>query len=261
MRGITITTTTAALVLILASSASGQDTTITGGLTPNTPGDGSRVHVALGGGAPEIAGALPESIALGVQRGFVLDVRAVGARCSGDAVTSGACPAKSRIGSGQAVVHASGLVNQDIPATLDVFLADPVQAGDLASAVVVISGAGLKRAVRTRLLAPSGGPIGYELRLEGISGAVPAVPGVSLSLKSLSLDLGARRKVTKTTTKRVRVTRNGKRVTVKRKVKRGVTYNLLRNPKTCNGAWAVRLTVRVGGADRVRDVGIACSPG
>jgi hypothetical protein len=84
---------------------------------------------------------------------------------------------------------------------------------------------------------------------------------VSLSLRSLSLDIGARRKVTKTTTKRVRVTRNGKRVTVKRKVKRRVTYNLLRNPKTCSGAWAVRLTVRVAGTDRVRDVSVACAPG
>ena len=157
-------------------------------------------------------------------------------------------------------MHASGFINQDISATLDVFLADPVQPGDLASAVVLISGAGLSRAVRTRLLAPPTGPIGYELRLEGIAAAVPAVPGVTLTLSSLTLDLGARRKVTKTTTKRVRVTRKGKRVTVRRKVKRRVTYNLVTNPKTCTGAWAVRLTVRVAGADRVRDIGVPCTP-
>ncbi len=258
MRTITLTTT-AALVLVLGASAHAQDTTITGGLTPNTPGDGSRVHIEVGGAAPEIAGSLPESIALGVQRGFVLDLRAAGARCTGDALTTGACPAKSRIGSGQAVVAASGLLNQDIPATLDVFLAGPVQQGDFASAVVLIRGAGLSHAVRTRLLAPANGPIGYELRLEGIAGAVPAVPGVNLALRSLTLDLGARRSVTKTTTKRVRVTRDGRRVTVRRKVKRRVTYNLLRNPKTCNGAWAVRLTVRVAGADRVRDVRVPCA--
>ena len=260
MRWITLTTT-AALILVLAASARAQDTTITGGLTPNTPAAGSSVHVAVGGTAPEIAGALPESVALGVQRGFKLDVRAVAASCAGAALTNGQCPAESRIGTGQAIVHASGFVNQDIPATLDIFLAGPVQAGDVASAVVVISGAGLSRAVRTRLLAPATGPIGYELRLEGIAAAVPAIPGVTLSLSSLTLDIGARRKVTKTTTKRVRVTRNGKRVTVRRKVKRRVTYNLLTNPKTCPGAWAVRLTVRVGGADRVRDIGIPCAPG
>lgn len=260
MRRITITAT-AALILVLAASAHAQDPAISGGLTPNTPGAGSTVHVAVGGTAPELAGALPDSISLGVQRGFKLDLRAVAARCTGAAVTSGQCPASSRIGTGQAIVHAGGFVNQDIPATLDIFLAGPVQAGDLASAIVVISGAGLSRAVRTRLLAPATGPIGYELRLEGIAGAVPAVPGVTLTLSSLTLDLGARRKVTKTTTKRVRVTRKGKRVTVRRKVKRRVTYNLVTNPKTCPGAWGVRLTVRVSGVDRVRDIAVACTPG
>jgi hypothetical protein len=260
MRRFTITTA-AALILMLAASARAQDATITGGLTPNTPGAGARVHVDVSGTAPELAGSLPESIALGVQRGFALDVRAVAASCTGPALTSGACPAGSRIGSGQALVHTTGLLNQDIPATLDVFLADPVQPGDVASAVVVISGAGLSRAVRTRLLAPATGPIGYELRLEGIADAVPAIPGVTLALRSLSLDIGARRRVTKTSTKRVRVTRNGRRVTVRRKVKRRVTYDLLRNPKTCSGTWAVRLTVRVAGADRVRDIGVPCAPG
>jgi|GEM_PF-4461385 len=260
MRRITLTTT-AALLLVLAASARAQDTSITGVLTPNTPAAGSRVHVEVGAGAPELAGALPESVALGVQRGFAFDARAVAVSCTGAALTTGACPPESRIGTGQAIVRASGLINQDIPATLDVFLAGPVAPGDVASAVVLISGAGLSRAVRTRLLAPATGPIGYELRLEGIAAAVPAVPGVAFGLRALSLDLGARRKVTKTTTKRVRVTRKGKRVTVRRKVKRRVTYNLLTNPKTCSGAWGVRLTVRVAGVDRVRDISVACAPG
>ena len=259
MRRITITLTTG-VVLMLAGSAYAQDTTITGSLTPNTAGAGARVHVDVNGGAAELAGPLPESISLGVQRGFAFDARAVAARCTGAATTDGTCPAASRIGTGQAVVHASGFLNQDIPGTLDVFLADPVQAGDVASAVVVVSAAGLSRAVRTRLLAPATGPVGYELRLEGIAAAVPAVPGVTFALRSLTLDLGASRKVTKTTYKRVRVTRNGRRVTVRRKVKRRVTYNLLRNPKTCTGAWGVRLTVRIAGADRVRDISVPCTP-
>jgi len=90
---------------------------------------------------------------------------------------------------------------------------------------------------------------------------VPAVPGVAFGLRSLSLDLGARRRVTKTTYKRVRVNRDGRRVTVRRKVTRRVTYNLLRNPKTCTtGAWGVRLTVSVAGADRVRDISVPCAP-
>jgi hypothetical protein len=256
----TLTLTTTVLILVLAASARAQDTTITGGLSPNTAGAGTNVHVEVAGTAPELAGSLPESVALGVQRGFALDVRAVAVSCTGAAVTTGACPAKSAIGTGQAVVQASGLLNQDIPATLDVFLADPVQAGDVASAVVLVKAAGLSRAVRTRVLAPATGAVGYELRLDGIAAAVPAIPGVTFGLRSLSLDIGARRRVTKTTTKRVRVTRDGRRVTVRRKVKRRVTYNLLRNPKTCSGSWAVRLTVRVAGADRVRNIGVPCAP-
>ena len=260
MRRITLTTT-AALVLMLAGSAHAQDTTITGVLTPNTPGAGPSVHVEVNESAPELAGTLPESIALGVQRGFGLDVRAVAVRCTGSALTSGACPAESRIGSGQAVVHASGLLNQDIPATLDIFLADGVEPTDVASAVVVIKAASLSDTVRTRLLAPATGPVGYELRIEGIAAAVPAVPGVRFGLRSLALDLGARRSITKTTYKRVRVTRHGRRVSVRRKVRRRVTYDLLRNPPACSGAWGVRLTVRVAGVDGVRDVGVPCMPG
>jgi hypothetical protein len=260
MRRITITTT-AALFLMLATSAHAQETMISGGLVPNTAKAGSRVHIEVGGAAPELAGGLPESVALGIQRGFKLDVHAVAARCTGDALTTGKCAATSRIGSGQAIVRTSGFLNQDIPATLDVFLAAPVQAGDFASAVVVISAVGLSRAVRTRLLAPATGPFGYELRLEGIAAAVPAVPGLTFALKSLTLDLGASRKVTKTTYKRVRVTRNGRRVTVRRKIRKRVTYNLITNPKTCTtGTWVVRLTVRVAGADRLRDVAVPCVP-
>lgn len=139
-----------------------------------------------------------QSVALGVQRGFALDVRAVAVRCTGGALTSGTCLAESRIGTGEAVVRASGLLNQDIPATLDVFLAEPVEPADVASAIVVMSAVGVSRSVRTRLLAPATGSVGYELRLEGIASAVPAIPGVSFGLRSLSLDLGARRRVTKT---------------------------------------------------------------
>jgi hypothetical protein len=259
MRRITLTTTTA-LVLMFAASAQAQDTTISGGLTPNTPGAGAAVHIDVSGLAPEIAGSLPESVALGLQRGFKLDVRSVATRCTGSDQASGTCPAASRIGSGHAVVSTSGFLNQDIPATIDVFLGDPVQAGDLASAVVVFGAVGATRVARTRLLVPATGPVGYELRFDGIAAAVPTIPGVRFGLRSLSLDLGAQRKVTKITHKRVRVTRHGHRVTVRRKVKKRVTYNLLTNPKTCTVAWGVRLTVRVAGADRVRDIGVPCAP-
>jgi hypothetical protein len=254
-----ITLTTAALVLVLAAPAIAQDGTITATLSPNTPAKASKLHVGLSGTAPELAGALPESVALDVQRGFKLDLRSVAARCAGTALTSGDCPSSSRIGVGQAIVHAGGFLNQDIPATLDFYLADPTQAGDLASVVVVVKAAGLKGVVRTRLLTLTDAGFAYQLRLEGIASAVPTFPGVTFGLKSLSLDVGAARTVKKTVVKKVRVTRKGKRVTVRRTVRRKVTYSLLTNPRFCGTQWSVRLTVRVAGSDRSRELGVPCA--
>ena len=258
MRRLIITTTL--LVFALGASAHAQETTISATLTPNTPGKGSRLHAEVTGGVADLAGGLPESVSLGLQRGFVLDPRAVRVRCAGAALTTGACPAASRIGSGNVLVHTRGFVNVDVPATLDAFLANRLVAGDVASAVLVVRVAGQARAVRARLLAPATGAIGAELRIEGLAGAVPAFPGLTYELRSLVLDVGARRTVTKTVIKRVRVTRDGKRVTVRRKVRRKVTYNLLRNPRTCTTAWGVRLTMRLAGSDRVKDIGIPCAP-
>jgi hypothetical protein len=251
---------TTALVLMLAGTARAQDTTISSSLIPNTPGAGSKLHVAVSGAAPELTGALPESLTLGLQRGFKLDVATIATRCDANHAPIGDCPAASRVGSGSALVHASGFVNADIPATIAVFLADPVQAGDLASVVLRVDAVGQSRTVRARLLALPSGPIGYELRAAGFAAAIPAIPGVTVELRGLVLDIGVRRNITTTVIKRVKVTRNGKRVTVRRKVKRKVRHDLIRNPKTCAGSWVARVTLRVAGSDRVRDVPIPCTP-
>ena len=249
---------TTALVLVLAGTARAQDTTFSSSLIPNTPGAGSKLHLSIGGAAPELTGAVPESLTLGLQRGFKLDVATIATRCDASHATLGDCPAASRIGSGSALVHASGLVNADVPATIAVFLADPVQAGDLASVVLRVEAIGQARAVRARLLALPSGPIGYELLATGFASAIPAIPGVAIALRGLVLDIGVRRNITTTVVKRVKVTRNGKRVTVRRKVKRKVRHDLIRNPKTCPGSWVARVTVRVAGTDRARDVPIPC---
>ena len=55
------------------------------------------------------------------------------------------------------------------------------------------------------------------------------------------------------------MTRNGKRVTVRRKIKRKVTRTLIRNPKTCAASWTARVTVRIAGSNRVKDVSVPCS--
>jgi hypothetical protein len=252
---------TTVLVLMLATGARAQDTTISAALTPNTPAAASTFGLAINGAAPELAGAVPESLAVGLQRGFALDLGAVAGRCDASHVTTGDCPAESRVGSGSAVVHASGFINKDIPATIDIFLADPAQAGDLASVVLRVTALGQSRTVRARLLAlPAGVPFGYELLAAGFAAAVPTFPGVALALSTLNLQLGASRTVTKTVVKHVKVKRKGKRVTVKRKVKRKVRHDLIHNPATCAGSWAARVTVRVAGVDHARDLAVPCTP-
>jgi hypothetical protein len=259
MRRMMILTTT--LLLALAGVAQAQDTSITATLTPSTPKAASTFGLTVSGAAPELSGGtLPDAIALGLQRGFVLDTRAVSTRCAGAAATNGACPSASSIGSGEALVHTSGFVTADIRAALSVFLAAPLQAGDFASVVLRVDVAGTSRAVRARLVKLASGPFGYVLQVEGFAGTVPALPGVTLELRNLTLNIGAKRRVTVTSFKRTRVTRNGKRVTVRRKIKRKVTRTLIQNPKTCaTGSWAARVTVRVAGSNRVRDVSVACS--
>lgn len=250
---------TAVLVLVLAGSARAQDTTISASLAPNAPAVGTLLHVGVDGAAPELAGALPESLTIGLQRGFELDVMAVRARCDANHARIGDCPKASRIGSGRALAHASGLLNAEIPATIAIFLADRVNARDLASVVMRVDAAGQSRAVSARLVKRATGRFGYELRAAGFAATIPTFPGVVFSLRFLALDIVARRTVTQTVVKRVRITRNGKRVTVRRKVKRRVRHDLIRNPTGCAGSWSARVTVRISGTDRHRDLAIPCS--
>jgi len=48
-------------------------------------------------------------------------------------------------------------------------------------------------------------------------------------------------------------------VTVRRKVRLKVRHDLIRNPATCAGTRAARVTVRVAGTDRVRDLTMPCT--
>jgi hypothetical protein len=252
---------TALLVASLAGPAVAQDATISATLSPSRPKTGTTLHVALGGTASAVNQGVPSSIVLDLQRGFAIDTAAVAARCSGPAITTGACPAASRIGHGAAVAHAGGIVNQDIPATIDLFLAAPAQSGDLAGVVLRVMAIGAAKAISARLLARPSGPFGYELRVDGFSGAVPSLPGITIGLDSLTLDVGAHRNVTTTVVTRRRITRGGRRVTVKRKVRRKVRHDLLRNPKTCSGHWSVRATVTTGAANDASDLAVPCSAG
>ena len=60
----------------------------------------------------------------------------------GAALSSGACPAASRIGSGRALVRAGGLLVANLPATIDVFLAERVEPSDLRASSSSSAGGG-----------------------------------------------------------------------------------------------------------------------
>lgn len=258
MRRITIVMTL--LVLGLAAPARAQDASISATLTPNTTKAGSTLHVALLGTAPELSGAIPEAIVLDLQRGFVLDPAAVATPCSRDLAVAGACPAESRIGGGHAVATLSGIAAGDVPATIELFLADRAQASDLASVVMKVTVLNTSRVVVARLLALPSGPFGYELRVDGFGAVVPSFPGLAVALKSLTLDIGAQRDVRTTVVKHRKVRRRGRLVTVRRKVRKVVRHDLVRNPKTCTtGAWTVLATVHVAGTDRSRALTTPCA--
>lgn len=250
---------TTVIALALAGPAHAQQPTSAATLTPNTPAVGSILHFALTGPPATPAGAIPDSLEIDLQRGFTLDPLAVAVRCDASHVTTGDCPAASRIGSGHAVVHASGLIVEDFPVTIDVFLADPVAPTDLASVVLRVTVAGKVRGVRARLFALPSGAFGYELLTTGFASFVPTFPGVAFALTSLTLDLGAHRTITTTVVKRKRVTRKGKRVTVRRKVTRRVRHDLVRNPPACAGGWAARATTTVGGVPSPQAITIPCA--
>ena len=256
MRRTTILTTT--FLLALAGVAQAQAPSISATLTPSTPKAGSTFGLTVNGAAPEVSGALPEAIALGLQRGFVLDKTAVARRCAGAAASSGACPSASSIGKGTALVHTSGFVTADVPVALAVFLGEPIQSGDFASVVLRATSRARESPARAAAEARDR-PV--RLRAAGRRVRRNRAGAARRDARAAQPDAEHRRQAARheTVTKRVRVTRNGKRVTVRRKIKRKVTRTLIRNPKTCATSWTARVTVRIAGSNRVKDVSVPCS--
>ena len=116
--------TAVATTLLVAVPAGGQDTgpATTFRMSPNVAGQGSRLIVDaqnLGSaGGPRVT-----STVLGLQRGFELDVGARTGRCTPAQAESFACPASAKIGSGFAIVRATGAIvpggSQDFRAEID----------------------------------------------------------------------------------------------------------------------------------------------
>jgi hypothetical protein len=231
-----------AATLAPAAAHAQQAPTIT--LDPNQAGKASRLTLDASPG--EAAGQGVRSIVLSAARGFKVDPRSRAKRCSADQASRFACPRASRIGTGEVKGHATGAAlpggRYDFTAQVQTFLAPPQQSGDVAGVVLEISepGTNQRGSVTGRIVRVPSGPFGLELRFEGLDQAIPAFPGVTITIDRITLSAGARR----TVVRKRRVRRGGRRVTVRRRV----TYNLIRNPGTCSGSWPFQL--KLGYADR-----------
>lgn len=201
-------------------------------LEPNTPATGSDLLLDVRSRSGVPTGERAQSLVLSAPSGFRIAPRAVRGRCGTRAARSFSCPEASRIGSGQVEGHASGALvpdgRLDFAATIDAFLARPVQPGDVAGLVLEVSepmtgkrGTLAGRVVRT--------PAGVELRFDDIAGAQPSVPGVGISIDRVLLRAGAGRLIT--------------------------------TPPACAGSWQFRLTVTYADHRDVRDEPVACSTG
>lgn len=240
-----------ALALLAALPASAQAAEAPAGavqLVPNAAGRASALEVNLG---PEVLaqapqGNPPNAVSLLGTPGLKIDARAVAARCDDAAADRFDCPAASRIGSGSAQGRAEGALvpggRFDFTASIDVFLSEARQPGDLAGVVLQVSEPQSGQRFNAKGRIRRDAAFGWETRFEGLSGGGEQLPpGVTVKLDRITLRVVARR----TVRRRVTVRRNGKR----RRVVKRVRYSLLTNPRTCTGNWPYRL--RVEYSDRV----------
>lgn len=206
------------IALLLVSAASAAGITVT--LSPDTTGAHSTLHVSAQGSPSQSSSSLPKSVALLIARGFRVDPRATKRKCR--SAGSSPCPARSTIGSGQAIVHVStsvGYGSGDYNVAFKLFLGPPRQSGDIASVVMQGSTAGNSFTTVGRLFKVASGPYGLELEIDVPQEHAPSGITISGYLKQLTMTVGTARKVT---------SHHGAR-------KRSHVYALITNARTCTG--------------------------
>jgi hypothetical protein len=234
------------------------------GVTPSVAGKPSTVYLDFDPGSLGSSQGAPRSIVLAILRGFKIDVRSRGARCSDAAAQAFQCPPASRIGSGHAIVNARSFFlpagGTDLTVSIAAFLARPAAAGDLAAVVLLVSESrtGTRRVLRGRLMRLASGPFAAELSID-VSGIAGTPVGVTLTVRRFQMLVGARRTVrsVKIVRKRVR-TRQGTKVRRKRVVRRR-RHNLITNPRTCAGTWPYQVRVAFPAQERTLTGAMSCT--
>jgi hypothetical protein len=210
---------------------------------------------------PRAAGAgstAPRALFVDFQRGTRFDPRGRKRRCNDDQARKLACPRKARVGSGLVEGTARGSLlpggRQDFAVALELFVAKPRHAGDLADIIAQYreprSGrSGFRRA---RVLPLASGPFGVEVEID--IPPVPPVPGVTVELNRVRLSAGGTARYRKVRRKRVR--RHG-HVRIKRVVRKR-RRSLITNPRTCAGSWAAQLRVQYADHTNTYDAKVPC---
>lgn len=193
---------------------------------------------------PQANGESPQQAFIDIAAGFKFDSRARKETCSTKQAQEFDCPDDSKVGSGtaQGALISSAGVFPPIPLdiTLDIFLGPPQQSGDLGGVVILFSERNSgQRASTTARVVKVAPPYGVGLRFESLGSAGQAPPGYRIRIDRIQADVGAFLIRKKKARRYVR--RNGRKRLVRYSKK--VRYDLVRNPKTCNGTWEYQVRV------------------
>lgn len=233
-------------------------------ISDNLHGDPTAVSVDAANQAPQEEN--PTSAVLQAARGYHLDLRALTATCTPDQAKSFACPAAARIGGGVIDGHASGPLipsngRFDFEATVDAFLAPPLQPGDVAGVVLEVTEpqTGSRGTIAGRVVNVDNGPFGLAVRFDDLNTAQPQVPpATQVYIDHVHLDAEAHRTVTRMITKVRTVKRHHKRKRIRRRIRTNVTYGLIVNPPACSSDWPWEMTVDYPSGPRTIDGAITC---
>jgi hypothetical protein len=224
MRRLVPCTALTTLALAATAVAAGPVAKLT--VDPNKAGKGSVATLDIN---PPRAGQNPRFITLRVLKGVKLDPRARAAKCTMAQAKDDTCPAASRIGGGVSDVTVTSNTDAFAPLhvkiDINLYLMAPLQQGDLAGTVAEfkVRANGQKGRAFGRVTKLNQGPYGLQTRFGKLDTAVAPPAGTKAHLDHMHLTFGAHRTVTK----------NGK----------PVRYDLITNPKTCDGTWEYQVVI------------------
>lgn len=223
--------------LLVAAPASAQATATA---TPNKAGKGTRLHLELDAAQPPVSGRLPTSTTLSIQAGTGFDAKAVARRCTAQQAEDDKCPKTSRVGAALVTAKFGG---DAYPVPLRLFLAKPLQAGDLAGVAAVATVLGSPYAATGRIVRTTVAPFGLQVVLP----TPGQLTGLPVTFERFTADIGTSR-----------IVRGPRR---KNKPRKKVRHHLITNPKACTAPWASRAEFAFAdGSTAALDAPIACVP-